>query len=214
MHIRFFFFSTLLPSPSSQTPGGSSERGISFRIKNREQREETTREIYNKKMLAMSRERRWTTEEHGGSPARILPDLACECSSRGTRGMERDEGKRRVRGREENGGLGEEREEENRVGGSIGAVFKRAHASRGTNGRARVASTSLAALGRNEDGGMEVAVACATPRAGFQRTLNFLPCPVFFFFFSFASSLFFFPPLLFFSSRYSSIDSLSLSFFR
>lgn len=212
MHIRFFFFSTLLPSPSSQTPGGSSKRGISFRIKNREQREETTREIYNKKMLAMSRERRWTTEEHGGSPARILPDLACECSSRGTRGMERDEGKRRVRGREENGGLGEEGEEENRVGGSIGAVFKRAHASRGTNGRARVASTSLAALGRNEDGGMEVAVACATPRAGFQRTLNFLPCPVFFSFFFFCLfSIFFSPSPVFLFKIF--VDRLSLSLF-
>lgn len=158
-------------------------------------------------MLPMSRERRWTTEEHGGSgvdPARILPDLACECSSRGTRGMERDEGKRRVRGREENGGLGRRRRR--KTGGSIGAVFKRAHANQGTNGRARVTSTSLAALGRNEDGGMEVAVACATPRAGFERTLNFLPCPVFFFFFLISS----FPPPPFFSSRYSSIGSLSL----
>lgn len=117
---------------------------------------------------------------------------------RGKKEGERERGKWRV---------GEEEEEENRVGGSIGAVFKRAHANQGTNGRARVTSTSLAALGRNEDGGMEVAVACATPRAGFERTLNFLPCPVFFFFFLISS----FPPPPFFSSRYSSIGSLSLS---
>lgn len=109
---------------------------------------------------------------------------------------ERERGKWRV---------GEEEEEENRVGGSIGAVFKRAHANQGTNGRARVTSTSLAALGRNEDGGMEVAVACATPRAGFERTLNFLPCPVFFFFFN----LFFPPSSLFLFEIF--VDRLSLS---
>lgn len=52
---------------------------------------------------------------------------------------------------------------------------------------------------------MEVAVACATPRAGFERTLNFLPCPVFFFFFNLffpSSSLFLFEIF---------VDRLSLS---
>lgn len=51
---------------------------------------------------------------------------------------------------------------------------------------------------------MEVAVACATPRAGFERTLNFLPCPVFFFFFFLP--LFF--PLFLFTIF---VDRLSLS---
>lgn len=53
---------------------------------------------------------------------------------------------------------------------------------------------------------MEVAVACATPRAGFERTLNFLPCPVFFFFFF---NLFFPPSSLFLFEIF--VDRLSLS---
>lgn len=90
--------------------------------------------------------------------------------------------------------VGEE-EEGNRVDGSIGAVLKRAHASRGTNGRARVSFDESGRPWANEDGGMEVAVACATPRAGFERALNFLPCPVFFFF-GLSYFFFFFPLLL------------------
>lgn len=158
----------------------------------------------------MSRERRWTTEEHGGSgvdPARILPDLACECSSRGTRGMERDEGKRRVRGEGERkmagwggGGGGKPRRRINRSGFQARACESGDQWSR--EGNFDESGRPWAKRGRGHGGGGGVCDAQGRLRA--HPKLSSLPCFLFFFLISS------FPPPLFFSSRYSSIGSLSL----
>lgn len=130
LYIRFFFCVYVF------FPGLSEEGGALswYRKRNEEKKKKRENNAYiTKKDVAdvagttMDNER--NTEDPGVDPARILPDLACECSSPPrNKGMERDEGERWGGGgveREENGGLGEEEGggEGNRVGGSIGKRF-------------------------------------------------------------------------------------------